>query len=79
MGFKLFHIIISSLNLTTHLNIIRLMNYNYFRTISDVGMSPPVFPESPSYLPNSMPHKISMENGDTEQLGNKEEGEICVG
>ena len=55
------------------------MNYNYFRTISDVGMSPPVFPESPSYLPNSMPHKISMENGDTEQLGNKEEGEICVG
>ena len=47
------------------------MNYNFVRTISDVGMSPPVFPESPSYLPN----KISMENGDPEQSGNKKEGE----
>jgi len=33
---------------------------------NDVAMSPPVFPESPSYLPNNMSEKITMENGNND-------------
>ena len=46
-----------------------------FRSIPDVLMSPLVFPESASCVPNSLSSKITMENGSTEQARDKEEGE----
>ena len=38
-------------------------------------MSPPVFPESSGFMPNSLSNKITMEDGTTENEENKEEGE----
>ena len=42
----------------------------------DVLMSPPVFPESSGFMPNSLSNKITMENGNTDNEEKKEEGEI---
>ena len=56
-------------------------------------MSPPVFPQSPSHVPNNMQHKADMDNMEhkaamdnmkhkaengNHHLGNKEEGELVL-
>ena len=38
-------------------------------------MSAHVFPENPGYMPNSMSHKVEMENG-RDQTETKQEGKV---
>ena len=51
--------------------------YSLLRSIPAVEMSPPVFPESPNFVPKSLSSKINMED-QNQQVENKEEGENAL-